>query len=57
MSTWDMKNEAQHRLQVLNWRRIVELSSTPGPKYCTECGAPNDANAAVCTGCGKYFQH
>ncbi len=36
---------------------LRETCSTPGPKYCTECGTPNDAHAAYCVGCGKLFQH
>ncbi len=52
-----MNNAAQHRATVVHWRQIEASGSTPGPKYCTECGTANDANAAYCVGCQKKFFH
>ena len=30
----------------------VILSSTPGPVYCSRCGAANQAGSTYCVGCG-----
>lgn len=34
---------------------LVLLGSTPGPRYCSRCGAANDASAQYCQGCGAML--
>jgi hypothetical protein len=34
------------------WRELERTASTPGPVYCSRCGAPNPAGAAFCVQCG-----
>lgn len=38
-------------------KKIAALFSTPGPKFCTRCGAPNDPNASYCVGCGMHMPY
>lgn len=34
---------------------IIVIESTPGPKYCAECGATNPPEAVMCIRCGKML--
>jgi hypothetical protein len=36
-------------------RLLALLASTPGPKYCYNCGTPNPAEATICSNCGKML--
>jgi hypothetical protein len=35
--------------------RVPATVSTPGPKYCSECGTVNPSNAVFCSECGKQL--
>lgn len=35
------------------WKLRERLHSTPGPRYCAECGASNPPDATYCGACGK----
>ncbi len=37
------------------WPFELVLTSTPGPKYCAECGAVNPPEARMCISCGKML--
>lgn len=37
----------------MDWKALERLCSTPGPVYCSNCGAPNTAGATYCVNCGK----
>lgn len=39
----------------LAMQRAAGLRSTPGPVYCSHCGAPNQAGATYCAACGKML--
>lgn len=39
------------------WRRREATESSPGPKYCTSCGHPNDPSASYCAACGKSLAY
>ena len=30
---------------------LVSIGGPPGPKYCSECGAPNEPSAPYCVNC------
>jgi predicted amidophosphoribosyltransferase len=32
---------------------LVRLMSTPGPVYCSSCGASNTSGSSYCSTCGK----
>lgn len=39
----------------VDWRELERAMSTPGPVYCSNCGAPNTAGATYCVSCGKML--
>ena len=39
----------------VDWKALERSMSTPGPVYCSHCGAPNQAGATYCVGCGKML--
>ncbi|AWY07390.1 hypothetical protein SEA_UNTPL_73 [Streptomyces phage UNTPL] len=38
-----------------DWRELERVMSTPGPVYCSHCGAANPAGSTYCQGCGKML--
>jgi ribosomal protein L40E len=39
------------------WRAMERDMSTPGPKYCSRCGATNRPDASYCVGCGMQLPY
>lgn len=39
----------------VGWKELERTASTPGPVYCSHCGAPNPPGGAYCVACGKML--
>lgn len=37
------------------WRSLERTASTPGPTYCSRCGASNSSGSTYCSGCGAML--
>lgn len=35
--------------------RLAKIASTPGPVYCSHCGASNSPGSTYCGSCGKML--
>lgn len=47
---------AETRMQFWRrWKAMERAYSTPGPTYCSHCGAPNPPGGAYCVACGKML--